>query len=768
MRMRLYVLAFLALAANNATAQQRLTSDVVRDPSDAAFVYDDIENFVSATEAIADGMHPAEAIRALYLDRASPGLLMFVEKYDLTVERLLTAMEEYPEEYARVGSVLDALREQEPSFVQTYKAIARTLPGAVFPPTYFVVAGHRGIGSGSIEGPLISIEKNTPESIRGGDIEPTLVHEMIHMEQLAAAGEAYFDIFSGDERTLLALSIREGAATWFAEVIAGGSRHKNEARDYYLAHEQELWREFSDAMFGLEMGDWLWEDPANPDQPRDLGYVIGARIVETYYQNAADQGRAAMEIMAITDYPDFLERSGYMGELRAREHPYVPPADPQVLETLDDWQNRKFGLLMHWGLYAQLGIVESWALCSEDQSFQDRGGVPYTEFKEMYFGLIREFNPVQFDPAPWASAARDAGMRYVVFTTKHHDGFSMWDTRQTDFRITGPDSPFRDHLRANIAREVFEAFRAEDFMVGTYFSKPDWHHPDYWSPLWATPNRNNNYDIRKYPEKWQSFRDFTFDQVEELMTTMGRVDILWLDGGWVRPDSTINDEVRSWGYDIAPWEQDIDMPRIAAMARGHQPGLLIVDRTVHGEFENYRTPEQRVPPGALPYPWETNMTLTQSWGHNNAPVYKSVDQLIHTLIDVVSKGGNYLLNVAPTPEGTFEEEAYATLAEIGRWMKVNGEGIYATRQHEPFGEGKTVRFTRSKDGRTVYVFSLDWPGEALHLRSVRARDGGRITLLGDDRPLDWSQDADGLRIQLPPDLEDVGNHALVFRVDAAR
>ena len=147
------------------------------------------------------------------------------------------------------------------------------------------------------------------------------------------------------------------------------------------------------------------------------------------------------------------------------------------------------------------------------------------------------------------------------------------------------------------------------------------------------------------------------------------------------------------------------MPRIAAMARGHQPGLLIVDRTVHGEFENYRTPEQHVPPGGLPYPWETNMTLTQSWGHNFHPTYKSPERIIHTLIDVVSKGGNYLLNVAPTPDGTFEDEAYETLAEIGRWMRVNGEGIYGTRLHQPFSEGETVRFTRSKDGRTVYAFS---------------------------------------------------------------
>ena len=453
-------------------------------------------------------------------------------------------------------------------------------------------------------------------------------------------------------------------------------------------------------------------------------------------------------------------------DLRAQDHPYVPPADPLVVETLEEWQDLKFGLLMHWGLYAQLGIVESWALCSEDQSFQDRGGVPYTEFKEMYFGQIREFNPRQFDPVPWAAAARDAGMRYVVFTTKHHDGFSMWDTQQTDFRITGPDSPFRGHPKSNLAKEVFDAFRAHDFMIGAYFSKPDWHHPDYWSPLWATPNRNNNYDIRKYPEKWQSFRDFTYNQIEELMTTLGRVDILWLDGGWVRPDSTINDEVRSWGFDIAPWDQDIDMPHIASMARRHQPGLLIVDRTVHGEFENYRTPEQHVPPGGLPYPWETNMTLTQSWGHNFNPTYKSPERVIHTLIEVVSKGGNYLLNVAPTPDGTFEDEAYETLAEIGRWMDVNGEGIYGTRLHKPFSEGETVRFTRSKDGRRVYAFLLEWPDESLHLRSIQAREGSDIVLLGHDQPLAWVSEADGLHIQLPPELEEAGTHAWTIRIAA--
>ena len=447
--------------------------------------------------------------------------------------------------------------------------------------------------------------------------------------------------------------------------------------------------------------------------------------------------------------------------------PYSYPTDPLVLEKLEEWRDLKFGLLMHWGLYAQLGIVESWALCSEDQPFQDRGGMPYNEFKQMYFGLIGEFNPQQFDPAPWAEAAKGAGMRYMVFTTKHHAGFSMWDTERTDFRITGPDSPFRDHPRANVAKEVFDAFREHDFLIGAYFSKPDWHHPDYWSPLWATPNRNNNYDIHKYPDKWQSFRDFTYRQIEELMTDMGPIDVLWLDGGWVRPDSTINDEVRSWGFDIAKWEQDIDMPRIAGMARSHQPGLLIVDRTVHGEYENYRTPEQRVPTTVLDYPWETNMTMTQSWGHNNNPNYKDTEFLIHTLIDIVSKGGNYLLNVAPTPEGTFEDEAYERLAEIGSWMSVNGEGIYGTRPYSTFGEGETVRFTMSKDSSVVYVFALERPGEVLSVQSLAARQGSEITMLGADDSLEWSRDENGLQIRLAHAMRSVGDFAWTFRVELA-
>ena len=299
----------LSCIADPAYAQQRLTENVERDAAKAVFVFGDIERFLEAREAIANGRDTEDALQSLYFDRASPGLRMFMEKYDLGAKRLIKAMANNPEAYERIPDVLLALRRNVPTFRKSYRDISEILPEAVFPPTYFLVSGHRGIGSGSIEGPLISIEKRSAANV--AELTPTLVHEMIHMQQLAAVGEAYFDIFSGLGRNLLALSIREGAATFFAEVIAGGSKHKNEARAYLASHEAEIWQAFQKDMLSVDIGDWLWKKPANPEQPQDMGYAMGARIVEEFYENAEDKGRAASEVMAITNYPAFLERSGY-------------------------------------------------------------------------------------------------------------------------------------------------------------------------------------------------------------------------------------------------------------------------------------------------------------------------------------------------------------------------------------------------------------------------------------------------------------------------
>ena len=371
---------------------------------------------------------------------------------------------------------------------------------------------------------------------------------------------------------------------------------------------------------------------------------------------------------------------------------YEWPADELVRQKLDRWQDLKFGIIIHWGLYAVPGIIESWALCSEDWIERD-STISYDEFKKWYWGLQKDFNPVNFNPEQWAKAARDAGMRYLVFTTKHHDGFCMFDTKQTDFSIA--NGPFKNNPKADVAKFVFDAFRKENFLIGAYFSKPDWHTEYYWWPKYATPDRNNNYDIRKYPWRWNQYKQFTHNQIGELMNNYGPVDILWLDGGWVRPLETVNDEVRSWGARIPEWSQDIEMPKIAAMARKAQPGLLIVDRTVHGPFENYQTPEQRIPKEKLDYPWESCMTLANNWGYVPGDKYKSSTRIVHSLIEVVAKGGSLLLGIGPKPDGTLTDEAVEKMQEIGQWMKKNGEAIYDTRTVSHYRDSTTF-FTQNK------------------------------------------------------------------------
>ena len=305
----------------------------------------------------------------------------------------------------------------------------------------------------------------------------------------------------------------------------------------------------------------------------------------------------------------------------------------------------------------------------------------------------------------WAVAAREAGMKYLVFTTKHHDGFCMFDSRYTDYKITDPKSRFSVAAHSDVVKAAFDAFRNEGLAVGAYFSKPDWHHPDYWWPRFPPQDRNVNYDPEKYPEKWQRFQQFTFNQIEELVTRYGRLDLLWLDGGWVRPAGSLTAETLPW-IGKNQWIQDIDMPKVATMARQHQNGILIVDRTVHGEFENYRTPEQQIPEHLPDYPWESCITLGDNW-YSTGPEenYKSSRWVIQTLVKIVAKGGNFLLGIDPDKTGDFVPEVYQRLNEIGKWMKTNGECIYNTKPLEPFTEGKLC-FTQKNDGSRCYLIYL--------------------------------------------------------------
>jgi alpha-L-fucosidase len=432
---------------------------------------------------------------------------------------------------------------------------------------------------------------------------------------------------------------------------------------------------------------------------------------------------------------------------------YEWPTDEKVKTKLDHWQDQKFGMIIHWGLYAVPGIIESWSICNEDWINRPDSNQSYEDYKKWYFGLKKDFNPVKFDPESWAKAGKDAGMKYVVFTTKHHDGFCMFDTKQTDFKISG--GPFAKNAKADVAKYVFDAFRKNDFMIGAYFSKPDWHSENYWWPKNATGNRNNNYDIRQYPWRWNKFKDYTFNQISELMHNYGSVDILWLDGGWVRPLETVNEEVLSWGAEIPKWSQDIDMPKIAAMAREAQPGLLVVDRTVHGPYENYQTPEQHIPATQLNNPWESCMTLANNWGYVPNDQFKPATKIIHSLIEVVAKGGSLLLGIGPKPDGTLPNEAIERMHEIGNWMNKNGAAIYNTRATKNYQDG-TTWFTQSKDAATRYALVCLKQGEVLPAtvswKMNLPKRRSVIKLLQTGETVKWFRENDSVVVILPKDF----------------
>jgi alpha-L-fucosidase len=443
---------------------------------------------------------------------------------------------------------------------------------------------------------------------------------------------------------------------------------------------------------------------------------------------------------------------------------YVPETDSLVLKNIEHWQDLKFGLLMHWGAYSQWGVVESWSICAEDENWCRRKLSDYIEYKKEYEGLKKTFNPVNFDPSRWAQAARDAGMKYVVLTTKHHDGFCMFDSQYTDYKITSPDCPFHTNPRANVTKEVFDAFRKEGFLIGAYFSKPDWHNENYWWPNFATPDRNVNYDPAQYPDRWNKFVEFTHNQIMELMSDYGKLDILWLDGGWVAKKSK-EDILREY-TDVLTRNnsgfiksrivnQDIHMDDLVAQCRLKQPGLIVVDRAVYGKNQNYLTPENRVPDQALPYPWESCIISGGGWSFTPDAKYMSARQAVQLLVDIVSKGGNLLLNIAPGPDGTWQQGAYDLLKEIGAWIQINGEAIYGSRPLAPYKEGN-VCMTRQNNGNTFFLY-LAGPNETVMPKEIRVNShqpsvGAQVTLLGSNLKLSWKADGNGFIVAVPDEL----------------
>ena len=459
----------------------------------------------------------------------------------------------------------------------------------------------------------------------------------------------------------------------------------------------------------------------------------------------------------------------------AQHKEYYPDSNPAIQQRLEDWQDLKFGLLMHWGTYSQWGIVESWSICPEDVGWATGGRKPgvadsYNEYVKKYTELKSTFNPRKFNPEKWAAAAKDAGMKYMIFTTKHHDGFCMFDTKYTDYKITDEGCAFSTNPRSNVTKEIFNAFRKDNFWVGAYFSKPDWHSDYYWWKKFPPSDRNANYSIKKYPEQWKKFVDYTHNQLNELVTDYGKVDILWLDGGWVRKKT--DEEVKEALLDTSegsrwarnPQSQDIDMPRLVQEVRAKQPNLIVVDRAVPGEQQNYLTPEQHIPETGLPYPWETCMTMGNSWSYVPGDVYKPAEEIIEKLVDIVSKGGNYLLNIGPGPDGEWDPVVYQRLKEIGAWMKINGEGIYATRMYTVFGENDNIHFTQSKNKKTQFIFVSGFPENKLLVTKMPFEKNTKVQLLGTNKKLNWKKTSGGIEINIPENMKKASNYIWVLKV----
>ncbi|QGG58251.1 alpha-L-fucosidase [Paenibacillus sp. B01] len=383
----------------------------------------------------------------------------------------------------------------------------------------------------------------------------------------------------------------------------------------------------------------------------------------------------------------------------SREEDYVWPDEPLLRERLEWFRDQKLGLMMHWGPYSQLGIVESWALDDVDAEWS-RESVDWTDdparIKREVAGLNRTFNPLRFQPERWAELAADNGFRYLNFTTKHHDGFCMWDTKTTGYSVTGRDTPFHTHPYADVCRALFDAFRARGLAISAYFSKADWHTPYYWSPDMPRErtSRGPSYDPAEHPSLWEKFVSYTHEQLDELLTHYGRIDMLWLDAGWVGPRSG----------------QDIRLGEAVERARLRQPWLLSADRTIGGPYENVVTPEQTLPERPMFIPWESCITMGTAFSFRYEDEYKSVRELVHLLVEIVAKGGNLALNVAPQPDGRLPRTAIERMNGLGAWLRSNGEAIYGTRPIAPYGDGSW--FFTAKQG-FVYAIRLYAEGEAV-------------------------------------------------------
>jgi len=408
------------------------------------------------------------------------------------------------------------------------------------------------------------------------------------------------------------------------------------------------------------------------------------------------------------------------------------------------WTEARFGMFIHWGLYAQAARHE-WVKNREHIKDEDY---------QKYFDV---FNPDLYDPVAWARAAKKAGMKYFVITTKHHEGFCLWDSKYTDYKAT--KTPYGKDL----IKPLVKAMRDEGLRVGFYYSLIDWHHPEYTldrnHPMFTNAEfreKAKNRDMKKYAE-------YLHNQVREILTEFAPVDCLFLDFSFPGKDGKGRDD----------WQSE----KLLKMIRELQPNIIINDRLdlmdVPGGWD-FRTPEQFMPrewvrDNGKKVPWETCQTFSGSWGYyRDETTWKSVRQLIVMLIETVSKGGNLLLNVGPTARGTFDERAQDRLSGIGEWMKLNGRSVYGcTEAPEEFKRPANCLLTYNPQTKRIYVHVLEWPMGTLSLQGFAGKikyaqlldDASEIRFSEESRPVDL-----GYSGYLPGDKKEALGPAVILRL----
>ncbi len=383
-------------------------------------------------------------------------------------------------------------------------------------------------------------------------------------------------------------------------------------------------------------------------------------------------------------------------------------------ERMEWWRDSKFGMFIHWGAYSIVGGERGtkiagggaeWAMDKLDYTVEE-----YEKFPKM-------FNPVMFDADAWVTMAKNAGMKYIVITSKHHEGFGLWDSKVSDYDVMDT-SPFK----RDIIKELSEACKKQGIKFCFYYSIVDWHHPQAQGNLYPNYNIAQNDDPTvTNPDFPKYYKNYMKPQVEELLTNYGDVGVVWFDGDWI-PDYTTK-----MGKDLYKFIRKIQPNTIVnnRVDKG-RTGMDGMNNN-EGEFAgDFGTPEQEIPDTGIDSDWEACMTMNGSWGYKPSDnKWKSNEDLIQKLVDIVSKGGNFLLNIGPDGFGRFPSESIRRLNAMGEWTKKNGEAIYGASA-SPYEKPKWGRYT--KKDNVIYAHVFDWPTDGL-LKLNKDIKAKKVTLL---------------------------------------